>query len=233
MSIPLCDNCGISPASVFITKVINQDSSSFSYCEDCAREKALGEGWLAHLTEQLGEDSLMLEEHLKEALKDFPGQEVMARLFEGVNLNFEKDFLPEEDSLESESLDRKESEDDQDIIPLQSSQELPARCNSCGTTWDKLKGDGRAGCSSCYLAFKDQLEEVMARLQRGPHHVGKIPRAAAKRKKRLEQLRQRRDNQLSLLQGRLKDAVQAEQYEEAAKLRDKIKIVSSTIVSPQ
>jgi protein-arginine kinase activator protein McsA len=107
------------------------------------------------------------------------------------------------------------------------------RCAKCGTTWDRLREDGRAGCAQCYVAFHEKLVEVMSRLQREAQHVGKTPRTALKRRRRLEHLRTRRDHRLEMLQRRLEEAVTAENYEDAAKIRDKIRIVTSTIVSDE
>lgn len=105
-----------------------------------------------------------------------------------------------------------------------------ARCIKCGTTWDRLKQDGRAGCGQCYVAFARELANVMERVQKTSQHAGKAPRAMAKRQLRLMHLRRRRDNRLEMLQRRLQESLECEDYEEAAKLRDKIKIVSSTIL---
>jgi protein arginine kinase activator len=104
------------------------------------------------------------------------------------------------------------------------------RCSKCGTTWDRLREDGRAGCAQCYVAFHDRLIEVMNRMQREAQHVGKTPRAAQRRRRRLEHLRTRRDHRLEMLNRRLQEAISSENYEDAAQLRDKIKIVTSTIV---
>ena len=104
------------------------------------------------------------------------------------------------------------------------------RCPKCDTTWDRLREDGRTGCAYCYEAFEDKLLEVMEKMQRAPHHVGKIPVALLKRRQRLHDLRKQRDNRLQMLQNRLKEAVATENYEDAAALRDKIKMVESTIV---
>ena len=104
------------------------------------------------------------------------------------------------------------------------------RCPKCSITWDRLRQDGRAGCAHCYETFADQLHEVMQRVQHAPEHHGKKPRAAEKRRNRLEHLRARRDHRLAMLHRRLDEAVRAEKYEEAAKLRDQIKMVSSTII---
>ena len=70
----------------------------------------------------------------------------------------------------------------------------------------------------------------MEQMQHETHHTGKLPRAALKRQRRLEHLRTKRDHRLEMLQRRLKEAVQEEKYEDAVQLRDKIKIVASTIV---
>lgn len=108
---------------------------------------------------------------------------------------------------------------------------MARRCPKCSITWDRLRQDGRAGCAHCYEVFADQLHEVMQRVQHAPQHHGKKPRAAEKRRNRLEHLRARRDHRLEMLNRRLDEAVRAEKYEEAAKLRDQIKMVESTIVS--
>lgn len=107
---------------------------------------------------------------------------------------------------------------------------VSSRCPKCATTWDRLRQDGRAGCAQCYEAFHNRLVTVMEQMQREPHHTGKSPRAALKRQRRLEHLRTKRDHRLEMLKRRLKEAVAEEKYEDAVQLRDKIKIVSSTIV---
>lgn len=118
-----------------------------------------------------------------------------------------------------------------DEVPHPSRPIAVARCPKCETTWDRLRQDGRVGCATCYSTFADQINDVMARLQSAQQHIGKAPRAATKRRRRLEHLRARRDHRLALLNERLTQALADEKYEEAAKLRDKIKIVESTIVS--
>ena len=110
---------------------------------------------------------------------------------------------------------------------------VSARCPKCATTWDRLRQDGRVGCAQCYVAFHDRLIIVMEQMQHETHHTGKLPRAALKRQRRLEHLRTKRDHRLEMLQRRLKEAVAEEKYEDAVQLRDKIKIVSSTIVSSE
>lgn len=131
----------------------------------------------------------------------------------------------------SESL---EPEPNQSTPTREVGREISAeRCSKCGTTWDRLREDGRAGCAHCYTAFHEKLVEVMNRMQREAQHVGKTPREAQRRHRRLEHLRTRRDHRLEMLQRRLQEAVTSENFEDAAQLRDKIRIVSSTIVSDE
>jgi protein-arginine kinase activator protein McsA len=78
--------------------------------------------------------------------------------------------------------------------------------------------------------FADQLSQVMERVQRASQHAGKAPRTAEKRHRRLLHLRARRDHRLEMLNRRLEESIAQEKYEEAAKLRDKIKVLTSTIV---
>jgi protein-arginine kinase activator protein McsA len=107
------------------------------------------------------------------------------------------------------------------------------RCAKCHTTWDRMREDGRAGCPACYEIFAEPLAETLERMQSASQHAGKAPRAAARRQRRLEHLRARRDSRLALLRERLEAALKADQFEEASKLRDKIRIVESTIVDPE
>jgi protein arginine kinase activator len=154
------------------------------------------------------------------------------------------EFLREEQPQEPENSEEEPaylSEDDiENLLPSapsstrNGSEAAPVfsslRCPKCGTTWDRLKQDGRAGCGQCYVTFARELANVMERVQKASQHAGKTPRALEKRQRRLMHLRLRRDNRLEMLQRRLQESLERENFEEAARLRDKIKIVASTIV---
>lgn len=141
--------------------------------------------------------------------------------------------MDEESREEEAALAHLDDEDDDlwEAAAWADTTDRNTRCPHCGTTWDRIRADGRVGCASCYATFRAHIGGVMVRMQPGAAHVGKAPRAAQKRRLRLEHLRKRRDNQLAVLQSRLNEAVQAERYEEAARLRDKIKVVSTSIFS--
>ena len=71
------------------------------------------------------------------------------------------------------------------------------------------------GCSNCYDTFKDKLEPIFNDIQQKSIHIGKQP-------KNLEAYKPSTDS-IELLKEKLNIAINNENYEEAIKLRDKIK----------
>lgn len=89
-------------------------------------------------------------------------------------------------------------------------------CPSCGRTIAQIRDTGLLGCSDCYAAFEGSLEALIERAQAGSNfHVGRAPRGALDASAR-QALRSR-------LVRELDEAVLAEQYERAARLRDRIR----------
>jgi protein arginine kinase activator len=91
-----------------------------------------------------------------------------------------------------------------------------AKCENCGLTFAEFRDSSLLGCPQCYSAFEGQLAPLLERAHEGAsHHVGKTPnRAGAGQQKQQALLRLRK---------RLSDAVAAEDYEQAAKLRDQVR----------
>jgi protein arginine kinase activator len=89
------------------------------------------------------------------------------------------------------------------------------KCGNCGLSFAEFRESSLLGCPQCYTAFEAQLAPLLERAHEGAtHHVGKTPnRAGAGEQKQQQLLRLRK---------RLTDAVTAEDYEQAAKLRDQI-----------
>jgi protein arginine kinase activator len=90
-------------------------------------------------------------------------------------------------------------------------------CPTCGATLQDFRETGRLGCAECYRAFESHLRELLRRIHGAAHHVGKLyldaAPLAADDAPRL----------ISELQERLKRAVEAENFELAADLRDRIR----------
>lgn len=84
-------------------------------------------------------------------------------------------------------------------------------CSACGLTWGEFREHSLLGCPQCYVTFERQLGSLLERIQEGAtHHVGKIP------------ANQNLDvaERLTHLRRKLAEALAAEQYERAAKIRD-------------
>jgi protein arginine kinase activator len=116
------------------------------------------------------------------------------------------------------------------LLGLGASQEIEQaaggaelRCARCGFTQADFKKAGRLGCPECYKTFAEALSGLLKTMHKGVRHVGKVP----------EGLRQSRDlsDRLRQLQKRLSKAIEAEDFEGAAVLRDEIKQMNARLSS--
>jgi protein arginine kinase activator len=93
-------------------------------------------------------------------------------------------------------------------------------CPSCGIKYMEFRAEGRLGCPHDYDVFRPGLEPLLQRIHRAGRHVGKAPRHAPGNRARQAELVQ--------LAVELRAAVAAEDYEEAARLRDAIRQKEAT-----
>ena len=99
-------------------------------------------------------------------------------------------------------------------------------CSHCGLTYEEFRKTGLFGCSHCYEAFADRLDQVFRRVQGGTRHVGhKLSAPAGHAEQQLQQQR------LADLRTRQQQAVKEENYELAAKLRDEIKAIEQQLAT--
>lgn len=89
------------------------------------------------------------------------------------------------------------------------------RCQNCGMSLSDFRRLGQLGCSHCYTQFQRELEPLLKRIHRSVEHSGKAPRG--------EKSAEARRREIERLRLKLSEAVAAEAYEEAARLRDQIK----------
>jgi len=90
-------------------------------------------------------------------------------------------------------------------------------CPSCGYDYSEFKKVGRFGCPDCYEAFETQLVAILRHVHGSTHHAGKIPPTVRSR----AQSRQK----VSTLREELTRAIEAEEYERAATIRDEIRVL--------
>lgn len=102
------------------------------------------------------------------------------------------------------------------VKPRKKAPTPPERtCSACGLTYRQFRTRGRMGCSDCYAEFREFLDPLLEKVHGGTRHVGKQPgrfrRVGGVQLRRLIQLRRQ-----------LAEAVSAERYEEAARIRDEL-----------
>lgn len=86
------------------------------------------------------------------------------------------------------------------------------RCNNCGMTFNQFKSGERLGCASCYQAFYERLGEVLKRIHGRASHKGKSPLGGFSS-----------IDEKEVLQKALKEAIEKEDFEKAATLRDQLR----------
>ena len=106
------------------------------------------------------------------------------------------------------------------------SNALPARsqatrCEVCGTGYSDIAQTGMMGCANCYTIFADQLMPTIKRVHGNTIHCGKHSVFAEKEEKITGD--EPKENPVEALKAQLKVAIENQEFEKAAELRDKIK----------
>jgi len=94
-----------------------------------------------------------------------------------------------------------------------------AACQKCGMSFDDFQRTGKLGCDNCYEVFGNRLKPILKRLHGNFEHSGKVPAAvsaALGASKEIEKLKEM-----------LNKAIQNEEYEKAAEIRDRIKALEN------
>lgn len=95
-------------------------------------------------------------------------------------------------------------------------------CETCGTTFADFRDKSLLGCPACYKTFEQPLSPLLERAHEGgTHHIGKVPRRAG--------VGEQRQMAMQRLRRQLDDAVLAEDYELAARLRDDIQQIEGEL----
>lgn len=89
-------------------------------------------------------------------------------------------------------------------------------CPVCNWNSEKLRQTGRLGCSNCYKVFENILDKALPNMHRGKIHIGKTPSQG------VGNAAPRRMQELLEFQKQLDLAIQSEEYEKAAEIRDQI-----------
>jgi protein arginine kinase activator len=99
-------------------------------------------------------------------------------------------------------------------VPAQES----GRCSFCSATLRDFRSTGRLGCAECYTSFETSLRELLRRVHANSRHSGRRyeppSEGGSERQRKLVELREQ-----------LRRAIETEQFEDAAGLRDQIKVL--------
>lgn len=101
------------------------------------------------------------------------------------------------------------------IAPETSGAEQRLRCEACGLTEEVFRKQGLFGCAECYRHFGDRLTPLLRRIHGSVRHTGKVPRRSRDKYLLVQEV--------DRLRAELREAVEKEEFERAAELRDEIK----------
>ena len=99
-------------------------------------------------------------------------------------------------------------------------EETLLKCE-CGINSKEFKKNGKLGCEKCYETFEKELLDIFKSIQRSTEHKGKFPQKNG-HSMRISQ-------QIKHLEKEQANAVAAEEYEQAAVLRDRIKALKQGV----
>jgi protein arginine kinase activator len=100
----------------------------------------------------------------------------------------------------------------QKLLRQRSVQDEKVICSRCYLSLAEFKRVGRFGCSECVTTFAPHIQHLFKQIHQSDRHIGR--KAAPGTKKGLEVYRLREE---------LKKALESELYEDAAKIRDKLR----------
>ncbi len=96
-------------------------------------------------------------------------------------------------------------------------EKVKIKCANCSLSYEDFRKLGRLGCSECYFSFKEQLGSLLKKIHGSSRHLGKVPL-----KIQVAQDAHPKTDSLEDLRRQLQQAIQSENFEKAAQLRDKI-----------
>lgn len=94
-------------------------------------------------------------------------------------------------------------------------------CPKCGFTYRQFLKQGKFGCADCYSTFYEHLPAIFEKLHGGTEHVGKLEMTSNETEKIVQQIEE--------LRSQIQQAIEQERFEDAASIRDKIKVLQSSL----
>lgn len=102
------------------------------------------------------------------------------------------------------------------IMPdLERAVNYEVHCIKCNSTFNEILADGKLGCSDCYYVFETELLPTIESIHVKAFHVGKRPQKYMQ----IENI----EDEIFNLKQRIDKAIETQDFEKAAVIRDKIK----------
>lgn len=215
-----CQNCGTKDATTRFTQSINGQSSEYLLCSECAEK--MGIGGIFSSFGSFGTFGSL------DPFAQFAHPSSAGSLFGSL---FGSMFG----------------------MPAPARSRSVTTCSKCGSTLAAIRERGTVGCADCYTVFSEQLMPTIDRIHKRTQHVGKLPpsvgrnttaasaaQPAAKQpaasptapkttqtapKQAAAAPAPDKTAQIAALRQQLQQAVAKEEYELAAQLRDRIKVL--------
>ncbi len=89
------------------------------------------------------------------------------------------------------------------------------RCETCGLSGAAFGKYGLLGCGGCYQYFGERLEPLLRRIHGSTRHTGKVPQRSRNKYLLVQEV--------DRLRAEMREAVEKEEFERAAALRDAIR----------
>lgn len=102
-----------------------------------------------------------------------------------------------------------------------STQRTEHGCPHCGMSYSDFSRGGKIGCSKCFATYGERLKPLLRRIHGTSNHTGKVPKRGGGKltlQRKLHQLRQDLERHIS-----------HEEYEQAAQVRDEIRLLEKEI----
>ena len=87
-------------------------------------------------------------------------------------------------------------------------------CPVCSTSLVEFTKKGRVGCGECYRTFRKNAESMLKKIHGTSEHINKI---------KVEEKTEEPKSEIRIMREELTKAIECENFEEAARLRDKIR----------
>lgn len=109
--------------------------------------------------------------------------------------------------------------------PVAATSAADEACPDCGATLHDFRTSGRVGCAQCWVTFEQPLRDLLRRLHGATRHTGESYRPIDSSQLSPAELRQR---DRAALREELRAAIDGEQFERAAELRDQLRVLDTS-----